>query len=263
MDRTLITPFFLDRPSPEHLRLSTTADWVNRPRLPEAALPQRLAAIAEPLAEAIRATVTAGDRPISIAGDCCTVIGVIAGLQRAGLDPRLLWLDAHGDFNTAETTPSGFIGGMPLAMLVGRGDQSSMAAVGARPLDEANVTLCDARDLDPGEREALAASRVRHVTRIEDLLALPADDRPLHVHLDCDIIDPADAPAMAYPARGGPRLTEFVSVLQRFTSEMRPTSVSVTTWDFSRDVDQRTEWVCLQAVNTLLGTETLTDRSRA
>ncbi len=58
------------------------------------------------------------------AGDCVASLGVAAGLQRAGIEPSVAWLDAHGDFNTWETTPSGFMGGMPLAVLAGLGDQS-------------------------------------------------------------------------------------------------------------------------------------------
>src|SRR5512136_997268 len=93
----------------------------------------------QPLAEFTAQTVLHGDRPVSLAGDCCTPLGVLAGLQQAGLVPVLLWLDAHGDFNTWETTPSGFLGGMPLAMLVGRGDQTMAQAVGLRPLPESRV----------------------------------------------------------------------------------------------------------------------------
>jgi arginase len=61
---------------------------------------------------------------VSIAGDCVATMGVLAGLHDAGITPTLIWFDAHGDFNTWETTPSGFLGGMPLAMIVGRGEQT-------------------------------------------------------------------------------------------------------------------------------------------
>jgi arginase len=83
---------------------------------------------------------------VSIAGDCCTSLGVAAGLLAAGIDPTLIWFDAHGDFNTWETTPSGFLGGMPLAMLAGRGEQTIVHGVGLKNLEESNIYLADARE---------------------------------------------------------------------------------------------------------------------
>ena len=87
-----------------------------------------------PLADFIHKTIRQGDRPVSFAGDCCTTLGVVAGLQRADLNPTLIWLDAHGDFNTWETSPSGFLGGMPLAMMVGRGEQTMAETCRTIPL---------------------------------------------------------------------------------------------------------------------------------
>ena len=93
---------------------------VNRPVLPEGDPRDRMAIVHEAIAAWVEETLKRGRRPVSIAGDCCTSIGVLAGLQRAGVHPTLIWFDAHGDFNTPETTPSGFLGGMPLAMITGR-----------------------------------------------------------------------------------------------------------------------------------------------
>ena len=77
------------------------------------------------IAKHVSAALTGGSLPVSIAGDCCTAIGVMAGLQKARIQPLFIWFDAHGDFNTWETTPSGFLGGMPLAMIAGMGEQSN------------------------------------------------------------------------------------------------------------------------------------------
>ncbi len=106
-----------------------------------------------PLAQLVTIVLKSGELPVSVAGDCCTSIGILAGLQQAGVDPTLIWFDAHGDFNTWETTPSGFLGGMPLAMLVGKGEQTIMEGVGTSVLPEEQVILSDGRDLDPGEDE--------------------------------------------------------------------------------------------------------------
>lgn len=251
-DRLLLTPFFLDQPSPAHLGLATADTWLNQPELPGGPVFQRLAALHEPLAAAVHATVAAGDRPVSIAGDCCAAIPVVAGLQRAGLAPRLLWLDAHGDFNTPATSPSGFLGGMPLAMLVGRGDTGLLDAVGARPLPESDVLLCDARDLDPEEAEALAGSDVQHLRSLDDLMASTLADRPLHIHFDVDFLSAADAPGMRYAVAGGPRLLEVAALGRHLAAAGAPVSVSVTTWAFDRDPERVTEAACLRALASLL-----------
>jgi len=252
-DRWLVTPFSLDQPTPELLDLAPSSAWVNRAALRDGPTLERLAILHEPLAAAVQATAAAGDRPVSIAGDCCAVIPVITGLQRAGLAPRLLWLDAHGDFNTPATSPSGFLGGMPLAMLVGRGDTTLLRALGTQPLAEADVLLCDARDLDPEEGRALAGSAVRHCRSLEAVLAESVADRPLHVHLDVDVLSLEDAPAMRYPVPGGPRVSALQDLGRHLATMRAPMSVSVTTWAFGRDADGRTRTACLQALGGLLG----------
>ena len=121
------------------------------PPLPDGDTTTRMSAVHETIAGFVVDTLATGQRPVSIAGDCCSAIGMLTGLQRAGIDPTLVWFDAHGDFNTMETTLSGFLGGMPLAMLVGRGDLALPEAVGLAPLPESRVILTDGRDLDPPE----------------------------------------------------------------------------------------------------------------
>lgn len=250
MNRFLLTPYVLDRLESELHRLARQ-DWtVNEPALPAGGSLERLAAVGEPIAAFTERTLRRGDRPVSVAGDCCAVIGVIAGLQRAGVEPRLLWLDAHGDFNTPSTSPSGFVGGMPLAMLVGRGEQTVLEHLGARPLDDAAVVLCDGRDLDPLERDALRSSRVRHLSSVEQLAGLDFGSDAVHVHLDGDILNPLEAPAMLYPTAGGPGVATLEGILRRATARWRVVSVSLTTWALDRDPTGATEeavWRVFQA----------------
>ena len=198
---------------------------------------RRIAAVNEPIARFTEEAARAGDRPVCITGDCCAAIGALTGLQRAGIAPTLLWLDAHGDFNTPETTPSGYLGGMPLAMLTGRGDLEILDALGARAIDDDTVVLYDARDLDPLEREALAASRVTHLTSLEALEGFDFRGAPVHVHLDPDVLNPLDAPAMAYATPGGPRLAALSRALSRLTG--RGVSVSSVTVDDVGDRSRR------------------------
>jgi arginase len=115
---------------------------------------------------------------------------------------------------------------MPVAMLVGRGDQSLVRRLGIRPLSERAVTIAGARDLDPGEVEALAASEVRCLS-LEQLCAEPPTDRPLHIHLDVDVVDPGDLPGLLYPAPGGPSLAEVAAALRHLAADARIAAVSV------------------------------------
>jgi arginase len=208
--------------------------------------------IHRPLAHMVAAAVTSGHRPVSIAGDCCATIPVLAGLQRAGINPTLIWFDAHGDFNTWSTSPSGFLGGMPLAMLVGRGEQTLVAGVGLDPLPEAQVFLTDARDLDPDEREAVEESAVHHLPQVEMLLDTPLPAGPLYVHFDSDVLSPADAPAMSYLAQGGPAVRTVRRVFQHLANSGQITAISLSTWNPDLDTDGRSQAVVLELLQTLI-----------
>jgi arginase len=249
----ILSPFFLDRPMPALDRLAGAGWHANRPTLTASRQLDRMAVVHRCLAALVAEAIREGRRPVSVAGDCCAAIGVLAGLQRAGLDPVLVWLDAHGDFNTPETTRSGFIGGMPLAMIVGRGDPSLMRAAGARPLLETDVILADARHLDPEEEVSLRGSRVHHARDLGAIPDLLPPGRPLYVHLDPDILDPVEAPAMRFPAPGGPPLTAVCDLARHLAAGGRVAAASLTAWELDDDPDRRTERACLAALGALVG----------
>ncbi|HET7039128.1 MAG TPA: arginase family protein, partial [Gemmatimonadales bacterium] len=236
----ILSPFFLDEPRPALDHLAGPQWHVNRPTMSARGRQDRMAVVHRCLSALVAEAIRQGRLPVSVAGDCCAAIGVLAGLQRAGVDPVVVWLDAHGDFNTPETTRTGFIGGMPLAFMVGRGDGSMLRAAGARPVPESDVVLAGARDLDPQERVALEGSgvvRVSDIATVPD--AVPAG-RPLYVHLDPDVLDPAEAPATGYPTAGGPSLATLREVGRRLAGTGRVVAVSLTTWDLEADRDGRT-----------------------
>ncbi len=241
VDRRIVAPWFLDRRSDPARLLSELGDVIINTGPGNGDQTSRLAPIHMAIAEAVHDAVTAGERPVAILGDCCQTIGVIAGLARGGLRPALVWLDSHGDFNTWETTPSGFLGGMPLAMLTGRGDQRMLKAVGLEPLADTQVWLSDARDLDPGERLLVEASQVHHHKTLDALLEnLP--DGPLYIHFDSDIIDSNNAPAFLYPVKGGPSAAGMRSVLAKLQATARVVVVSMTVgWDVAKDTSKTTE----------------------
>jgi len=251
-NQMILSPFFLDEPLPE-LEYLAQAGWViNKPDLPGGEKQHRMSAIHRSLAEIARQAIEKGNRPISIAGDCCSAVGMLAGLQRAKLDPVLIWFDAHGDFNTWETTPSGFLGGMPLAMLVGKGEQTLLSALELKPLPEDRVVLTDARDLDPGEKRLIEAANIAHLTDVKGLLELNLPDAPLYIHLDTDIVNLAEAPAMNYPAAGGPSAEELHAVLKHLNRTGNIAAVSVSTWNPKLDEDGQSRQVCMALLDSLI-----------
>ncbi len=252
-DRLILTPYYLDEPMPGLEALAEPGWQINKPALSEPEQQLRMASLYESLAVKVAEHLTSGFRPVSIAGDCCSTIGVAAGLQRAGVDFLLIWLDAHGDFNTWETTPSGFLGGMPLAMQVGRGEQTMPEEVGLLNLAEERILLMDARDLDPAEKTALLESEIVRLTSVEDLIRHPLPELPIYLHIDVDIIDPSEAPAMNYLAPGGPSVDELQEAFRYLARTGDVRAVSMSSWNPELDRDGRTREVCMSLLNTLLG----------
>lgn len=251
-DQILLTPLFLDEPVHGLDQLAGPEWSLNRPQLPETNRQHRMSVVHEAIAQWVHTTLAAGRRPVSIAGDCCTAIGVLAGLQRSGLHPTLIWFDAHGDFNTPETTPSGFLGGMPLAMIAGRGDLTMPAAVELEALPERNIILADGRDLDPPERAALQASGVQHVADLHHLMARALPEGSLYIHFDVDVVALDESPAQNYPAAGGPSSALLKAVFRRLAESGRIAAVSVSTWNPALDGDRRSERISLRLLEALL-----------
>lgn len=142
----------------------------------------------------------------------------------------VVWFDAYADFHTEETTTSGYLGGMPLALAVGIGTLTLPTALGLRPVPQSRTVLVDARDTDPGEHVLLDRSTVVR-TRLEDLDAdgLPAGE--LYLHLDVDVCEPAHVPDLLYPVPGGPGLTDVLDAVRRIVATGRVAAVGIAaTW---------------------------------
>ena len=196
------------------------------PVLPDGTPQERMGVLYQRLAEWVDRT----DEPVVFAGDCVSIIGVLAGLERSNVIATLVFFDAHGDFNTWDTTPSGFIGGMPLAMVTGRGEQTIVDAVGLTPLPDERVVLVDGRDLDPGEDTAIEGSGIA-VSSVVDVMDHLPESGPVYVHVDVDVVDPADMPAMNYPAPNGPSLNRVAGALVQLQATGRVVAVSFSCWN--------------------------------
>ncbi|MBN1550058.1 arginase family protein [bacterium] len=251
--RMIISPFFLDQALPELMALQDEHSVLNIPELMGGSLQDRIACIHKPLAELVASAVRDGVFPASVSGDCCSAIAVLAGLQRAGICPLLIWFDAHGDFNTWETTPSGFLGGMPLAILSGLGDQMLPKALDMKPLSHEQIILSDARSLDPLESDLLSGTAVRHYPDPAALLSLDIKDTPIYVHFDTDILPSGIVPAQNYPEPGGPSLELMKRIFWKLKHSGRLVAASLSSWNPSLDTDGQSCRISMKLFKILTG----------
>jgi arginase len=204
-------------------------------------------AVNRALADVIQANVQ--HTPLIFAADCVSAVGALKGLEQKR--PAILWYDAHGDFNTADTTISGFLGGMPLAAIVGRGNEALMHGVGLSPYPEDAVILTDARDLDPAERELLQSSKVNHLTDVNQLLNVSFPTAPLYIHFDTDVVNTDEMPAMSYPAAGGPSMDEVLQTLHFVKERSEVAGVLFSLWNHTKDGAKMSLDNTLRVVRTL------------
>ncbi len=162
----------------------------------------------------VKNTITAGRFPLVLAGNCNSCLGNIAGLDPDQLG--VVWFDAHGEFNTPETTQSGFLDGMPLATATGRCWKKLAKTIpGFAPVKESNVILVGARDLDDEEQRQLEQSNIKLIRSegLDDrailksiesaLLSLRDHVKGIYLHIDMDAFKIGDGAANHYGATGG------------------------------------------------------------
>ncbi len=166
--------------------------------------------------------LAAGRFPVLTSSDCSICMTTFQAVVRHEPGVRVLWLDAHGDFNTPKTTPSGFLGGMCLAAACGRWD-----AGWPETIDPATVHFLGVRDLDPGERQEVERAGVG--------TGVPATGM-VYVHLDCDGLDPEEMPVQ-FPVLGGLTAAEVSGVLASLVAEGRLVGLEVTALEDPENVD--------------------------
>ena len=170
--------------------------------------------VLEAAAAALRIAFDAGALPVLTASDCSICIATLPEVVLREPDVHVAWIDAHGDFNTPETTPSGFLGGMCLAAACGRWDADGWPGT----VDPGRVHLLGVRDLDPGEQvEAEAAG----------LSAEIPDGVPLYVHLDTDVLDPS-VMAAQFPVPDGWDARRLRAQLAELAAGCRIVGVEIT-----------------------------------
>ena len=193
------------------------------------------------LADGVLASMRDGAMPTVVGGECTLVAGALSGALTAEPELSLVYFDAHGDFNTLATTPSHYIAGMVLAHVCGR-SVAPLLFPGARKIAEDHVALVGARALDSGELANLDRSRVLRIRldaehRDSSGLVAWTRRRPVWLHLDVDVIDPAEFPAVAFPALGGPSLIAIADVMRQIFSVADVRGLSICGYDARADRD--------------------------
>jgi len=222
-------PYHLDEYLPD-LDVPLPPDTVITADLPAGDVWDRLSALYTGVAAAVAAEAGRAGRPVVVSGDCTTALGTMSGLQRAGVQAGIVWFDAHGDVQTLETTTSGYLGGLPLRLLMGYRPELIAARLGLRAVPEHQVALVDARDLDPPEVSYLAGAQIRR-SEVGELDAAGLPGGPLYVHLDLDVIDSGQLPGLRFPAPGGPSPAQVTGALSAVLGTGRVAAIGVAcTW---------------------------------
>lgn len=206
------------------------------------------------LAAKIATTVRAADHnsrlPIILAGNCISSLGGFAGLASR---TAMLWLDAHADFNTPDTSPSGFLDGMALAIVTGRCYRElSQKLEGFDPLHDSDLVMLGTREIDPGEQPVIEQVSVVH-TRAgleESLVAIPKDE--LYLHVDLDVLDPSALRANIFASANGLTRQTLIESIAGAAASKRVAALAITAYDPEADRDNRGPAVVREMITTLL-----------
>ncbi len=224
--------------------------------------------------QAVHTALVQGAMPLMLGGDHCLAIGSISAVARycasQGRRLRVLWLDAHADFNTSAITPSGNLHGMPVAVLCGHGPQPllQMTQASGGALSPADFRLLGVRSVDPHERafvhaQGLEVFDMRHLDEhgmraaMQQALMGVDDNTHLHLSFDVDFLDPDIAPGVGTPVRGGPTYREAQLCMEMIADTNCLGSLDVVELNPARDVQNRTAELVVDLVESLFGKSTL------
>lgn len=211
------------------------------------------------VAQAVGETLAAGEFPLVLSGTCDVSLGILAGFDHAR--SGIVWIDAHGDFNTPETTVSGYFGGMPLAIATGRcyGDLWSQIGDSA-PIRDSRVVMVGVRDLDEQEQVQLERSAITLVpveslqqeepqTRLQELAT---DVRDVYLHFDLDVLDPQAASGFDFSAPGGPSAQEVEQAVRTVARYLPIKVAALTAYNPDLDPEQKTVKIALSMIVTIV-----------
>jgi arginase len=225
------------------------------------------------LHDAVRTELAAARLPVVMGGDHCLGIGSISAVARhcreRGRKLRVLWFDAHADFNTATLTPSGNIHGMPVACLCGHGPQELVEIGGHVPaLNARDIRQIGIRSVDEGEKRlvhdiGIEVFDMRYIDEMgmrhtmELALALVDANTHLHVSLDVDFLDPDIAPGVGTTVRGGPTYREAQLCMEMIADTGRLASLDLVELNPALDMRNQTAELAVDLIESLFGKSTL------
>jgi arginase len=232
------------------------------------------AAWCEQARDAVRGSLDSGRLPILLGGDHSLAIGSIAGVAAhcaaAGKPLSVLWLDAHADFNTAETSPTGNIHGMPLAIAAGRGPERLTKLGPAVPMvDPSRVVQIGVRSVDAMEKKMVVASgmEVLDMRRIDEIrmretMTLALDKLAalgghVHVSFDVDFLDPSIAPGVDTAVPGGPTYREAQLCVEMIHDSGLMASLDLMELNPAYDIENKTAKLLVELVESLFGEQIL------
>jgi len=220
----------------------------------------------ERLAQTVSDVITNKRFPLVLGGDHSIAIGTLAGVSRHYKNLGVIWYDAHGDLNTADTSPSGNIHGMPLAASIGIGDDALTRIGGYTPkVKPENIVIIGARSLDEGEKELIKEKGIKvytmheidrmGMTKVmeETILYLRDKTDGVHLSLDLDGLDPHDAPGVGTPVIGGISYRESHLAMEMLAESQLITSAEFVEVNPILDERNKTATVAVALMGSLLG----------
>lgn len=220
----------------------------------------------ERLAQTVSDVITNKRFPLVLGGDHSIAIGTLAGVSRHYKNLGVIWYDAHGDLNTADTSPSGNIHGMPLAASIGIGDEALTRIGGYAPkVKPENIVIIGARSLDEGEKELIKEKGIKvytmheidrmGMTKVmeETILYLRDKTDGVHLSLDLDGLDPHDAPGVGTPVIGGISYRESHLAMEMLAESQLITSAEFVEVNPILDEQNKTATVAVALMGSLLG----------
>ena len=220
----------------------------------------------ERLAQTVSDVITNKRFPLVLGGDHSIAIGTLAGVSRHYKNLGVIWYDAHGDLNTADTSPSGNIHGMPLAASIGIGDDALTRIGGYTPkVKPENIVIIGARSLDEGEKELIKEKGIKvytmheidrmGMTKVmeETILYLRDKTDGVHLSLDLDGLDPHDAPGVGTPVIGGISYRESHLAMEMLAESKLITSAEFVEVNPILDERNKTATVAVALMGSLLG----------
>lgn len=222
--------------------------------------------VSEDLADAVTAALQDGEFPLVLGGDHSIALGSITGVARVHRDVGVIWVDAHGDFNTHETTPSGNIHGMILGALAGFGHPSLTGIGGWSPkINTRSIVIVGARDLDAREQELLREQKIHVFTMtdidqrgmssvIEQAVEIASQaSHGFHLSLDMDSLDPREAPGVGTPVRGGLTYREAHLAMEVVAASGRMVSMDAVEVNPMLDRENATAHLAVELILSALG----------